>query len=816
MASSLRSLTLALVVLFSLLGALVAAPVANAVTLPSGFSDKQIAEVRMPTALAFTPDGRLLITSQLGTVRVYKDGSLLSTPALNLSGKICTNRERGVLGIAVDPQFSSNRYIYLFYTYDKYGGCEILNDRAAVNRVSRFTMPSDQIDAGSEVVLLDNLLSPGGFHNAGDLNFGKDGNLYVSIGDGGCDYADTTRCFAQNNASRDEHVLLGKILRITPSGGIPSGNPFQGGDSARCNDTGRTDPGKRCQETYAWGLRNPFRFAFDPNASGTRFYINDVGQDTWEEIDLGQAGADYGWNQREGHCAVNSTSNCGTPAGMTNPIYDYGHGSGCESITGGAFVPDGVWPSAYSGAYLFSDYVCGKIFSLKRSSDGSFTRTVLASGLGSSSAVALRFGPYGSTQALYYTTYAGTNRGQIRRISYTAAANRTPTADVSASPTSGPAPLEVTFNGSGSSDPDGNSLTYLWNFGDGSAERETTSATTNYRYSAQGTYTASLRVRDSRGAISAAATVTINAGNSAPSPTIFLPSVGTRFSVGQAVTLQGSATDTQDGAIPNEQLSWTVTLHHGSHTHPFLSQTTGNNLTITAPAPEDFGAVTNSYLEIQLTATDSKGLSKSVTRRLDPRLVEVTFATNPSGLTMNVNGLGITAPRKLVTWASAPLHVTMASEQTRSGQQVQFVSWSDGSTDASRTITAPNAATTFVARFAGTAATSTPITNPSPTSTPAPLPTATDTAITDPTATNTAITGPTTTDTAITNPTATDTAITDPTATSTAITGPTATGTTITVPGATATGTPTTQVTAGPMSQSVYLPFVVGGTRTGP
>ncbi len=308
----------------------------------------------------------------------------------------------------------------------------------------------------------------------------------------------------------------------------------------------------------------------------------------------------------------------------------------------------------------------------------------------------------------------------------------------------------------------------------------------------------------------------INAGNSAPSPTIFLPSVGTRFSVGQAVTLQGSATDTQDGAIPNEQLSWTVTLHHGSHTHPFLSQTTGNNLTITAPAPEDFGAVTNSYLEIQLTATDSKGLSKSVTRRLNPRLVEVTFSTNPSGLVMQVNERRITAPRKLVTWASAPLHVTMASEQTSGGQPVAFVSWSDGSTAASRTITAPNAATTFVARFAGTAATSTPITNPSPTSTPAPLPTATDTAITDPTATNTAITGPTTTDTAITNPTATVTAITDPTATSTAITGPTATGTTITVPGATATGTPTTQVTAGPMSQSVYLPFVVGGTRTGP
>jgi glucose/arabinose dehydrogenase len=114
-------------------------------------------------------------------------------------------------------------------------------------------------------------------HNGGDLHFGKDDYLYITVGDGGCDYAGDSGCAGQKDASRDSHILLGKVLRITRDGGIPATNPYTGTDSARCNLTGRTDPGKKCQETFASGLRNPFRFAFDPNASGTRFFINDVG-----------------------------------------------------------------------------------------------------------------------------------------------------------------------------------------------------------------------------------------------------------------------------------------------------------------------------------------------------------------------------------------------------------------------------------------------------------------------------------------------------------------------------------------------------------
>ncbi|MEA2703729.1 MAG: hypothetical protein QOD63_1674 [Actinomycetota bacterium] len=383
--------------------------------VPAGFTDDLVAAVTGPTALAFTPDDRMLITTQAGALRVVQDGSLLATPAVNLSTVICSNSERGLLGVAVDPAFATNGFVFLYYSFNKDGTCGM----GTVNRVSRFVMSGNTL--GGEVVLIDNIPSPAGNHNGGDLNFGKDGMLYVSVGDGGCDYPGGTPsgCGGANNASRDRNVLVGKILRIDRNGNVPAGNPFSGPGTASCK-LGAAPVGQICQETFAWGLRNPFRMAFDPNAASTRFHINDVGQAAWEEIDLGTAGADYGWNVREGHCLNGSTTDCGAPpTGMSNPIFDYGRSDGCGSITGGAFVPTGVWSAPYQGKYLFADFNCGKIFRLDPNGAGGFTRVDVATGLGASSAVHLRFGPFSGTQALYYTTYAA--GGQVRRIVDTAA-----------------------------------------------------------------------------------------------------------------------------------------------------------------------------------------------------------------------------------------------------------------------------------------------------------------------------------------------------------------------------------------------------------
>ena len=250
------------------------------------------------------------------------------------------------------------RFIYLYYTSSS-NGC--------VNRVSRFTLSSaNQVDRATERILIDNIVSFAGNHNAGDLHFGRDGYLYISVGDGGCDYAGDSGCAGANDAARDAHMLLGKILRINADGSIPQTNPYLGPDSARCNATGRTTIGKQCQETFASGLRNPFRMAFDPNASGTRFFINDVGQGLWEEINEGMIGADYGWNIREGYCIVDSSNGCTTqPAGLTPPIHAYGRSTGCAAVTGGAFVPNGVWPG-YDNVYLLPITRAGRFLRSRR------------------------------------------------------------------------------------------------------------------------------------------------------------------------------------------------------------------------------------------------------------------------------------------------------------------------------------------------------------------------------------------------------------------------------------------------------------------
>jgi glucose/arabinose dehydrogenase len=562
--------------------------------LPLNFSDSLVASVPEPTALAFVPDGRMLVTSQPGVLHVVQGGLLLPTPALDLTAAICSQSEQGLLGIAVDPAFAGNHFIYLYYTAATLAGC--------VNRVARFTLSDDNlVDPASGLVLIDNIPSPAGNHNGGDLHFGKDGFLYVSVGDGGCDYDGDTGCGAANAAARDQNVLLGKVLRITSDGGIPADNPFQGPDSARCNLTGRTDPGTICQETYVWGLRNPFRIAFDPNASDARFYINDVGQDTWEEIDAAQAGADYGWNVREGFCATGSTTDCGPPpAGMTNPIFAYGHVNGCDAITAGAFVPNGIWPAGYDGSYLFADYLCGTIFQLVPAAGGTFAATEFATGLGVGGPITMIFGPDGPTQSLYYTTYA--NGGQVRRIAF-AAQNQAPTAVLSADITSGTAPLTVSFDGSGSSDPDpGDTLTYLWDFGDGTTPIETTNATATHEYSTAGTFIATLTVRDNHAATSAPATLQIEVSNPLTTPqNVTSPTVEGTPRVGQTLTANNG---TWTGSEPLEfTYQWLGCSTTAASCVPIFAAT-GSTYTL---APADFA----STIRVAVTATNPAGTASA-------------------------------------------------------------------------------------------------------------------------------------------------------------------------------------------------------------
>jgi glucose/arabinose dehydrogenase len=344
-------------------------------TLPAGFTESQFGTDvgGVPTAMAFAPDGRLFVCLQGGQLRVIKNGALLVTPFVSLS--VNSTGERGLLGIAFDPNFGANQFVYLYYT---------TSTSPIHNRISRFTANGDVAVAGSELVLmdLDNLSATN--HNGGALHFGPDGKLYAGVGE------NAVGANAQTLSNR-----LGKILRINSDGTIPTDNPFFG------TATGAN------RAIWALGLRNPYTFGFQPGTG--RMFINDVGQNAWEEIDDGIAGSNYGWSTCEGACATPNPN-------FRDPLFQYGHGTspttGC-AIVGAAFYnpPVNQFPASYLGKYFFADLCSGWI----RVFDPA-TKTASAFATGISSPVDLQVGPDG---CLYYLAQG--NGGEVFRVSATAA-----------------------------------------------------------------------------------------------------------------------------------------------------------------------------------------------------------------------------------------------------------------------------------------------------------------------------------------------------------------------------------------------------------
>ncbi|HEU4346361.1 MAG TPA: PQQ-dependent sugar dehydrogenase, partial [Actinoplanes sp.] len=689
-------LALLLLPLSILVSAVVSAssPSAAAAALPSGFSDTLVTNVSGPMDVAWTPDGRMLIIGKAGQVRVYRGGTLLPAAALDLSARLCTVGEQGLAGIAVHPNFTTNHYVYLYYIYNKLNnGCPESELTGPVGRLSRFTLGDNNlIDPASELVLLETPPRYRDHHTGGDPKFGKDGLLYLTIGDSGAQGLG----WPQNLGN-----LAGKIVRITDTGGIPAGNPYTGTGTARCN-VGGVPPagsaaGTKCQEVLSAGLRNPFRWAFDPNAAGVRFYVNDVGQHTWEEISEGPvAGGNYGWQVREGPCAKDSDTSCAPDARYLDPVHWYHHGPDGAAATAGAFVPNGVWPASYNGVYLWADYVFGAIYELRPGGPDCRLCTPPTSAYNQvefaqiGSVVSMRFGPDGG---LYYVSRDGST---VRKITFTGTANRNPTATASAIPTSGPLPLTVRFDGAGSTDPDGDPLSYEWDFEDNGTV-DSTAAAPSTTYSVAGTYTARLTVRDGRGG-SDSTTVRIDAGNRPPVPTIDNPAATATAAVGDSFTLHGSATDPDSGPLPDSALSWEVELVHATHTHPFLPPTSGNDVPISYPPPEDLDAAKDSFLRIKLTATDGGGLSQTVTRDLPPKLVDLTFATDPPGLSVTAGGLTLTGPSTVRSWDKYAVGVNAPDQSDGTGQAWRFASWSDNGAQA-HTITTPAAPATYTARF---------------------------------------------------------------------------------------------------------------------
>ena len=748
--------------------ALLAGASGQAATYPAGFSEQTVfSGLTNPTAVRFAPDGRVFVAEKSGLVKVFDS---LSDPQPDVFADLRTQVhnfwDRGLLGLALHPNFPDTPYVYVLYTYDAaiggtaprwgtpggtFDGCPTppgaTGDGCVVSgRLSRLTVSGNSM-VGSEQVLIEDWCQQYPSHSIGSLDFGADGALYVTGGDGasfnfvdyGQDGDPLNPCgdppspagsvlsppTAEGGALRSQDLrtpfdplataldptsLDGALLRVDPATGaaLPD-NP----------NAGSSDPNER--RIVAYGMRNPFRMGVRPGTN--EIWIGDVGWNTWEEINripAPTAGVrNLGWPCYEGgvvsgvaqslrqggYDAANlsiceNLYNAGTSA-VQAPLYAWNHSArvvsgetcptGSSSAAGIAFgSATSNYPAEYTGALFFADYSRDCVWAMLPGSNGlpdpAQIRTFAA---GAANPVHLQIGPGGD---LFYSDFDG---GTVRRVTF-ASADQPPTAVASANPTTGDAPLTVQFDGSGSSDPDaGDTLSYAWDLdGDGQYD-DSTQIGPSYTYTSSGTFIASLRVTDSKGA-SATAAVTISVGNTAPIATITAPAAGTTWRVGDLIIFAGGATDAQDGPLPASALSWSLILHHcpsNCHTHPLQTFAGVAGGSFTTPDHEY-----PAYLELQLTARDSGGLTDTESIRLDPRTVALTLATSPGGFELAFNGTTAPTPFTRTVIQGSSNTVSAPSPQTKAKKSWIFRSWSDGGAQ-THVVVAPTSSTTYTATY---------------------------------------------------------------------------------------------------------------------
>jgi glucose/arabinose dehydrogenase len=642
-----------------------------AVTVPSGFSHAQIGgALAMPTAFAFAPDGRIFVCEQAGKLRVIKNGALLATPFVSLT--VDSVGERGLLGVAFDPSFATNHFVYVYYT---------ATTPTTHNRLSRFTANGDVATAGSETILLDldNLTSATN-HNGGALHFGVDGKLYISVGE------NATSTNAQTTSN-----LLGKLLRINKDGTIPTDNPFYS-----------TATGKN-RAIWALGLRNPFTFAIQPSTG--RIFINDVGQSLWEEVDDGIKGANYGWPTTEGPT---------TNPSFKTPVYWYANAGATEcAITGGDFYNPATlqFPSSYLGDYFFADY-CGNWIRRLDAAGSYATASDFATGLNKPVDIGVA-----SDGSLYYLARGtGATTGALFRIQYTLSTPPTITVPPANRTVSVGDP--ATFSVSASGTPP---LSYQWQRNSVNISGATAASYT--LASPQLTDSGALFrcvVTNAYGtATSSTATLTVTP-NLPPVATITAPAAGTTFAGGNTINYAGTGTDAEDGTLAATAFEWEVVLHHDTHTHPFLGPITGvksgSFVIPTTGHTED-----NIWYRIHLTVTDSDGLENTVYTDILPRKTTLTFATSPPGLQVTLDGQPLTTPATVVGVEGIQRSLGVVSPQTSGSVTYTFASWSDGG-GATHTISTPVSDTTYTATYVGPTATATRTSTRTPTRTFTPVP----------------------------------------------------------------------------------------------
>ncbi|MEU8272090.1 carbohydrate-binding protein [Sphaerisporangium sp. NPDC049002] len=625
-------------------------------------------------SLAVLPNRSVIHTARDGTVRVTTAaGSTKQAGKLN----VYTHDEEGLQGVAVDPGFATNRYVWLYYsprlsTPDgdaPTSGTQAQFDAWKGNlNLSRFTLNADDtLNMASEKVVLQVANDRGQCcHVGGDIDFDAAGNLYLTTGDDTNPFesnsysplderTDRNPQFDAQRSSGNTNDLRGKLLRIHPEPNgtytIPSGNLFPPG-------TAKTRP-----EIYGMGFRNPFRMSVD-KATGI-VYLGDYGPDAGGpdanrgpggqvEFDRITSAGNFGWPYCTGTNTTAETYNKYTfPSGPSGAKFDcaggptnasfrntgvaklpaakpswirYGgeagsppeFGGGSESPMGGpvyrydANLNSSVkFPQSLSGRFFAGEYGRRWIKAIEVKADGAYGDIGDFPWTGTQ-VMDMAFGPDGALYVLDYGT--GGNNQALWRIEYIGGTNRNPIAKASANKTSGPSPLAVTFSSAGSSDPEGGALTYSWNFGNGATS---TAANPSYTYTTNGTYTATLTVRDPQG-LTGTASVIVSVGNTAPTVTLTQPVDGQLFSFGDTVPFQVTVSDPEDGTIDCGKVTVTYSLGHDSHAHQITSKT-GCSGSIAVPVDGEHDAAANIFGVFTASYTDKGGLTSTSTRTLQPR-----------------------------------------------------------------------------------------------------------------------------------------------------------------------------------------------------
>lgn len=719
--------------LFAVLAALLLLPAA-AHALPADFEEITLAEgLSDPTAVAFAPasDGRMFIAEQAGRVRVrLADGTLRPSPLLDWRDRINSAVDRGLLGIATDTDFADNGYLYILFVADN----DSTDDAGPhSSRLVRLTVSADNQITGEKTLVGGDTdqgecfpreqyapvgdVPDGGHDTAGDavvdcipasatthvigtvISDPRDGSIWFGTGDAqtvdlGNDGARPRRLRTYN-----EETYYGKILRVDREGRGLAGHPF-------CPSV--TDLDRVCTKIYAKGFRNPFRFTLPPQP-GAHPIIADVGHSTYEELGRVQPGANAGWPCWEGvelgpypygptpilpNYQYRDCSEYG-PSVVAFPDFAYKHltPSGAKAdaaILAGPVYDGGEYPAEYRGNLFFGDYARGFI---RRFRPGSSPGTFLMApslidhfGQANSSVLfterpaftQLTEAPNGDLVVVDFVTpgpnqdYSGP--GRVVRIAH-APANRAPTAVAKVEQEEIASGATARFDGSDSSDPNADTLTYAWDF-DGDGTTDSTEIAPTRTYPDAGVFTARLTVDDGRGR-SATDTVQVLVDRHRPQVQIDAPVTDEQYDGGVSMRLAGDATDTDEGgAFPEASLRWEIRLIHGAHFHPY-TDIAGRREAAFVPL-QDHGL--DSYYRIRLIATDSDGVEGSATVIVRPRPATLRVESQPAGAPIEVEEQTYVAPRDVASASGLNARVRAAADFTRDGVTWRFARWTDGET----------------------------------------------------------------------------------------------------------------------------------------